>query len=458
VQPNPEPERRRERRSDKTLQEITAKAKNGAGAAALKTAEGVDGAHKVFDHYFPESEEGKKSLFSSPIATAAVILVPLAVVALVLIMWLTGTGESEFEICVTNALDAKELALRVPQTDTTGSRAAWNAVLLQVDHCNQMRPASDPTLVSLLAEAQSHIDAMDYVSRREGIPIATFPGATLSSLVLQGLDLYALDTINNLVYHAQLNTDGRSSIPNSWAPIADMRQAATVGQLTVGDIFDIAWAEDAGGSSSGRVIVAVDLDGTVVSCPARFLLQCTSHRLLGVENWRNPKAIVFWQGRLYVLDDTQIWRYDPSGGNYTSPPSEYFSGEGRPPLELAIDFGITDNSGVVYLLLNNGNVMSFVGGESREFAYSAFPDGQELTSANGMFLNQNPLSSALFVVNATTRTIYETSYTGTFFFSYRTFQEDLFASLAGVAVDTSLGMIYATSGNTIFGIVRADED
>jgi hypothetical protein len=234
-----------------------------------------------------------------------------------------------------------------------------------------------------------------------------------------------------------------------------MRQGASVGQYTVGDIFDIAWAEDAGGSSSGRVIVAVDTSGTVVSCPARFLLQCSSHRLLGVENWRNPKAIVIWQGRLYVMDDTQIWRYDPSGGNYTSPPSEYFSGEGRPPLSLAIDFDITEDFGTVYVLLNNGTVMSFLGGSTEPFAFSAFPQGQEPTSANAMFLNQNPMSQTLFMVNAETRTIYETSFTGTFFFSYRTFQEDQFASLAGIAADTSLGMIYVTSGNAIFGIVRS---
>jgi hypothetical protein len=52
--------------------------------------------------------------------------------------------------------------------------------------------------------------------------------------------------------------------------------------------------------------------------------------------------------------------------------------------------------------------------------------------------------------------VYETSYIGTFFFSYRTVAEDQLALLAGVAADTSLGMIYVTSGNTIFGIPRGD--
>jgi hypothetical protein len=454
--PKPEPERRKERRTEKTLQEIRERAKSGAGAAALKTAEGMEGAQKVFDHYFPDPQEGKKSWFSSPIAAAAVILIPLAIVGLVLFMWLAGTGESEFEICVSDATDAAELARSIPPSDIAGSRGAWNAVLNQVNHCNQLH-AGDEGLVSLLSEAQNQIDRMDYVSRRVGIPIATTPSSTtLSSLVLQGLDLYTLDNVNNLVYHATLTDDGRSAIRPTLEPIADMRQGASVGNFIVGDIFDIAWAQDAGGSSSGRVIIAVDTEGTVISCPARFLLQCSSHRLLGVENWRNPKAIVIWQGRLYVLDDTQIWRYDPSGGNYTSPPSEYFSGEGRPPLELAIDFDITEDYGTVYLLLNNGSVMSFVGGSTVPFGFSAFPEGQDLTTANAMYLNQNPLSQSLYIVNASTRTIYETSFTGTFFFSYRTFQEDQFASLAGIAADTSLGMIYVTSGNAIFGIVRDD--
>jgi hypothetical protein len=452
----PEPPRKRAKILEKNLQAIRETAKSRAGAVALKSAAGIDNAQKVIDHYFPEPQEGKKSIFASPAAAAAVILIPLAVVAVVLMMWIGGTGASEFELCVSSALDAAETARVIAPTDNTGSRAAWNAVLLQVNHCNQLH-TGDPQLALLLEEAQANIDAMDDVSRREGIPIASFQGATLSALVLQGLDLYALDNVVNLVYRTQLTADGRSEIPTARTAIADMREGANVGQLTVGDIFDIAWAEDAGGSSSGRVIVAVDRNGVVVSCPARFLLQCTSHRLLGVENWRNPVAIAIYQGRLYVLDTQapQIWRYDPSGGNYTSPPSEYFSGEGRPPLELAIDFGITDD-GVVYLLLNNGQILRFRGGEPEQFGFQGFPSGQEPTSANGMFLNLNPMSRSLFIVNSSTRTVYETSYIGTFFFSYRTVAEDQLALLAGVAADTSLGMIYVTSGNTIFGIPRGD--
>ncbi|NWF67621.1 MAG: hypothetical protein HXY40_00905 [Chloroflexi bacterium] len=450
-----DPQKRRSEQLNKAVDKLKEDAKSTLGAAALKTADSMDNAQKVFTHYFPEPDEQRKSLFSSPLAAAAVVLIPLLVVGLVVVMWLGGTDQSEFDLCVNEALRGSNVARGIVSTDRTGMRAAWNAVLLQIEHCNTLRPGGDATLNALRREGQTIIDALDQVDRREGIVIASFQGATLSTIVLQGLDLYALDNANNLVYRVQLNSDGRSAVPNSLTPISDMRQGAAVSGIQVGDIIDIAWAEDAGGSSSGRVITAVDRNGTIVSCPARFLLQCTATRLLGVENWSNPVAIVIWQGRLYVLDTgaSQIWRYDPSGGVYASPASEYFSGQSRPPMQLAIDFDI-DSNGAVYMLLSDGTVMRFRRGEREDFGFAAFPDGQNFTTANAMFLNPNPMANVLFIVNASTRTVYETSLAGTFFHSYRTFDESQFAALSSVVADTSLGMIYLASGNTIFGIVR----
>ncbi|MBK8035233.1 MAG: hypothetical protein IPK17_38160 [Chloroflexi bacterium] len=69
----------------------------------------------------------------------------------------------------------------------------------------------------------------------------------------------------------------------------------------------------------------------------------------------SPRAIDFWEGRMYILDPgaNQIWRYDPSGGAYPGMPLEYFTGERRPDISRALDFAIT-NEGDIYLLLQEG--------------------------------------------------------------------------------------------------------
>jgi cell division protein FtsN len=456
-----EAHKKTERRRDKTLQKIQESAKENVGNLALKTAEGMENAHKVIDHYFPEPQEGKKSWLSSPIAAAAVLLIPAAVVVLVWVMWLARTGSTSFELCVQEALETTELAHGIPSNDVTGTRAAWQAVIVQVERCNDLRGADAPpdaTLATLLRDAQSVIDALDQIERREGIIIHSFAGgASLTTLVLQGLELYALDNANDLVYRVQLTSNGRATNPNSETPIADMRSGAFVSNLTVGDIIDIAWAEDAGGAAAGRVLIALDTNGVLVSCPARFLLQCTATRLVDPERWVNPVAMTVWRGRLYVLDTgaLQIWRYEPSGGIYANPSTEYFSGSARPPIQNAVDFEI-DTNGIVYILLSDGNILRFESAEAQPFGFAGLPDGQTITSANALFLNPNPMLQALFVTDRNTRTIYETSFAGTWFNSYRVFDEDMFASISGITADTSLGMIYVASGNSIIGIPRSE--
>jgi len=426
--------------------------KGALGGAAL-----ARGAGRAFDILMPLPKEGKRSRWATPAVAGAAILIPVVVVLLVIILWVSGTDESEFDRCVNEATTAGSLARGIASSDVAGTIAAWNAVITVVERCNDIR-AGDTALAALADDGRQIIDRLLQVARRATTPINSFPNAGLTRLVLQGEDLYALDDRNDLVYRIKLTTNGREMIPGSQQAIPSMRRNAAVAEFTVGDILDITWATDGSGLSQPNVLLALDNRGVLIECPPRFLesISCAAQRLLGTETWAAPKAITMWQSRLYILDPgaNQIWRYEPVGGAYAASPTEYFVGEGRPDIRSAVDFGI-DSGGQVYVLLGGGAILKFNSGERLPFGFASFPEGQEITGANAMFLNTNPIAQGLLIVHQAQRTVYETTLAGTFIAAYRAQDENLFTSLSDVVVDTNQRMIYTSSGNAIFGFQRA---
>ncbi len=433
----------------------------GLANGAKVLGSGANSALKLLDRIAPSPAEGRQGPLGSSGTALAAILIPVAVVAVVFVMWVTGTGESAFDLCVRQAQAAAETARTVPSNDVNGTINGWNAATQIATECQRLRPdVPSETLTTLLAEAQVVNDRLKVITRRDLAIVASFPQAGLSRGVLQGQDLYVLDNGNDQVYRVTLTDDGLAMQPNSRQALAFMRRTAQVNEYQVGDLIDIAWAEDGSGLSQDNVLVAVDSGGLVIDCAPRFTDTCGTQRLQGVENWLSPAAIQIWNGRLYVLDPgaNQLWRYDPPGANsgaLPNAPLEYFSGEGRPDIRTAVDFAI-DTEGVVYVLLANGTMYKFRGGERVDFAYAGFPEGQVLGEANAFYLSTSPLRPAIYISSRGSRAVYETLVGGTFVHNYRPTNEPYFESLADVLVSSDLNLIYALSGNSVFAFRRDD--
>lgn len=428
---------------------ITARLKGLAGGILMLFGRMLGGANHLLDRIIPPPPEGGRSWLRTSTATAIVLLIPVGIVGLVFLMGIGGVGESQFELCLRGANEAAQVARSINSSDRNGVLAAWNAVIGKVDECNAIR-AGDPALQALTREAQTVIDMLFQVERRPTNLLESFPNATLTRIVLQGLDVYVLDSANQLVYRVSLASDGRGVVPDTTAPISVMRRGASIGEFRVGDLVDIAWSEE------NTQIMALDRSGLLIECSPRFLQSCQAQRLLAAERWVNPTRMTLWQGRLYLLDPgaNQVWRYESSGGTYNSSPVEYFSGANRPDIQTAVGFGI-DDQGSLYLLLANGQLNKWFGGEQTRFAYSGFPQGQELVSADALFLNRDPIGQALYMVSRSSRTVYETSLAGTFFNSYRAENESDFAGLSGVVADANQQVIYVLSGNSVFVFEKA---
>ncbi|MCC6803536.1 MAG: hypothetical protein IT319_11690, partial [Anaerolineae bacterium] len=221
---------------------------------------------RLFDRLIPTPPEGKKSWLASPIAAAVALLVPVVIVVLVVLFWISGTGESEFDQCMNRATTTFETAQNIASGDVSGREAAWNAVLAVALECDQLKP-EDTTIDSMQAEAQAQLDQMQLVSRRTITPIYNFPNATLTKAILQGEDMYVLDSANQQVYRITLTSDGWGVSPGSYTPIPAMRRSGKVINFDVGDLIDIAWADNGAGVSQSNVITALDKNGVLIACP-----------------------------------------------------------------------------------------------------------------------------------------------------------------------------------------------
>ena len=409
----------------------------------------------LVDRLFGTTPTGESRWFARPVITGTVVLLPIIIVTLIVVLWLAETDVTEYEQCFAEAGRRYDLARspEIIQSNRQTILLAWEQVLEQVEECKSLR-TDDPILDGMKLEGQSVLDTFNQVIRKEPMIITTLPQAIITRLAHQGQELYALDRANGRVYQIILSNDGLTTARQS-IPIPEMRQGATASNIQVGDIFDIAF------SIETNRLIGIDTNGVIIECEMRFV-QCSAQRLLGAENWNNPIAVATWSGRLYILDlgttNAQIWRYEPSGGVFASPPSEYFGGATRPTLPGAVDLEI-DSQGSIYVLQSDGVIIKYREGALQNFGFGAFPTGQEITSANSMFLDSNVTSQSLYIASQSQHKVYQTSLSGNFNSSYSLRDESLLDLLEAVVVKPGSGggdLIYIGSGNAVFVIPKGD--
>ena len=424
-------------------------ARRAQAKAARRAAGGLQLLSRLFDRFLPPSDSDSERGFSSGAITLAALLIPIVIVVIVVLSWVPNIGETDFDQCLTRLQEAANLARTIDTNDRRGVLSAWNAALLVVEGCEELRP-SDPTVRSMREEAQNIIDMLNNIQRRTATALAAFPNASITRLRLQGLDMYALDANSNLVYRIKLNDEGAGVVQQE--PVPNMRLGAAVQGLSIGQIVDIAF-DDLSGE-----LALIDEKGTLVRCSPQFIMDCNAQRILAVDQWQKPIALTIWNRRLYILDSEggQIWRYDPSGGSYVSAPREYFAGESRRNLRNVVDFTISQR-GTVYILYDDGVMKSYIGGYEQPFAFSGFNVGSEpdVVTTQGFALNDSPFQPAFFIISRPARTLFETTLAGTFIDSYQVFERDKLALLSSIAVYPAQNILYVASGNSIFAIQKS---
>ena len=403
----------------------------------------------LFQRFFPLPATAPSRRASSGTLILTVLLIPLIIVSIVVVSWVSNLGETEFEQCLGKLQETTNLARSIDSSNRRSTISAWNATLQVADACAIMRP-DDPFVNNMQREAQALIDTINKVKRREAVPLTNFENAAISRLRLQGTDLYALDDRNDLVYHVTLSDDGKQALRQD--PVSRMRLGATYEGYTIGQIADIAFDRYSGD------LAMLDANGTLLRCEPQIILNCDVQRVINADDWQKPVSLTIWDRKLYILDSEggQIWRYDPSGSSYVSAPREYFSGTARPNLRNVVDFTISSD-GVVYVLYADGVMKSYISGSEAPFAFSGFNEGSEphVVRTEGFALNDSAFAPGFFLISRSARTIYETTVAGTFIDSYQAFDQSKLELISAVVAYPEQNIIYVASGNTIFHIDMA---
>ncbi len=414
----------------------------------LRLASGIGGLQRLLGRMLPEPEPGRPPMLPTPVAAGITILIPVAVALLVVAFALTSQDETAFERCLSQAQTAQQIAQGIQASGSGDARQAWYGVMEAVNLCLPRRP-NDPVLLAVRDEAQRAIDQFADVTRCRMVLLRRYDsGASVRGPILRnGVDLYTLDVTRSTLYRDSLNDAGTALNRQSQVLV---QRGSAVGEYVVRSLVDIAWLSE--GGARGNALLALDSRGLLVTYQPTFP-PATAQALIGADRWVRPVSIETWQGRLYILDPpaNQIWRYQPTAGEYPAAPEEYFVGDNHPNLTHAVDMAI-DQSGNVFVLRDDGAVLKFYSGEEQLFQFSNLPGGGvgALGSASGLVLDMGLISPGFYVLDARNLTIHETTVGGTFIRSYRAPDDTSFRDLSGLAVDSRAEGLYIAAREALY--------
>jgi hypothetical protein len=420
---------------------------------------------RAFNQILPAPGEGGKQGIPTNVAVGLAVLIPFLIVVVVVGLALSQQGQSDFEVYLDRAKTAHQeaLSLSAGKCDTPEVRVLWAEVMRLADQANDFRP-NDPNIVVIRADAQNYLDRCDRVQRRDLTLLHQFDrnAELIGPIVNGGIDAFTLDRTNGAIYHDTLNESGDGLTSRDDDPIIWRGQtiASVSGTYTVGDLFDIEWLRS-GGAAHDNVLIGLDRNGILVAYSLTFFE--SAQQLIIEGRWQNPVAMAVFRSNLYVLDEgaNQIWRYvQPAGErSYSNAPEEYFNGDMLPDLAGAVDMGISDE-GAIFVLFGDGAIKKYRRNnqgiaEEQPFSYRDRPPGA-INSGVALFVDNDPASASLYIVDAQNDTVYETTWGGTYNSGYRPRgTPGAFDNLTGFFADAvARNNMYVVAGNRLYHFRR----
>ncbi|MBI3244237.1 MAG: hypothetical protein HYZ49_18305 [Chloroflexi bacterium] len=280
---------------------------------------------------------------------AVAILTPILIGLLVGVVYVQRGRDKEFREYLEAAKLEASLARTAP--DPLAAQPHWETTLSLLNQADIIY-AGRPESAALRAEAQQALDAVDNVQRLAFEPLiqgGLAPDATLTELVVNGNEVYALDSSQGRVYRALLTEADRFSVDRGFEC-----SAGPVGSYNITHIVDIVWLNTP--NIVGKpALLAMDADGDLMYCKPDGTLPEASGLIPPDSGWKSPQAIELYADRLYVLDPggNQIWSYDRVGGVFSDRPKNYFTTQ---VFDLSSAVSFTIAQGDIYILRADGRL------------------------------------------------------------------------------------------------------
>ena len=334
----------------------------------------VAGAHRHSAPHPPPRE-------NSTVMTVLAAAIPIVILVVVLIAYRQFATRSRFEGYIKRAEEQIALAQSVGGSSEE-ARAYWETALDEIETAAALEP-EHPVAQLLRDQTREALDQLDGIHRLRFTQVINFGSShTARRLVLTGQTLFVLDAVEGWV--AGVPTQQGESLDNDEdsaesRPVV-VRTGQSVDGAELGKLVDCVWVDAEGGRLTSALLV-LEEEHRVVGYDPAWRSEGGNPQISLVELTSPPSgkpiAVGTYEGQFYILDGTaegsgQIWRYKPQGDAYTSEPERYFASPPQQSLERATDMAI---DGHIYVLLEDGRVVKFLGGESQPFDMEGIPGG-----------------------------------------------------------------------------------
>lgn len=418
--------------------------------AAISLASVVDGAQILADKMLPDESITnpleERFQLSTPMQIGVALAVAVLVVLVTTVIYQLRGQSSQYAQFIRQAQNEIEQA-RAGGNDQAAARSHWENAIHLIDQSLQIRQPS-AEIGALRDEALAALDSYDHVTRVSPALLREYqPGTVLRGPIVQGLNLYLIDTTADILYREDLDETSTSLVNRD--PQIITRQGEVVSNQVVGGLIDLVWVED-GGVPQRNVLAALSRNGLLITYSPSW--STTAAILPGFEAWQDPRAIAVFNRDLYILDAgaNEIWRYQAKEESYVGLPQRYFT-DVVPQLADAIDMKI-DTNGNVYVLHGNGLVTKYFFGREQAFAFEGLP--QPITRGTALSLNVSLFDRTFLIADPDGGRLYATALTGTFLTNYKDSGNTIFYHLSGAFSQDRPPMIYVTAGNRLFYFSR----
>ncbi|MEM7029258.1 MAG: hypothetical protein AAF629_06810 [Chloroflexota bacterium] len=302
-------------------------------------------------------------------------------------------------------------------------------------------------ITSLQADIIAQRDELGQVERLHYIPELkeyADQGTQLQRVIVQGVDIYVLDTGLNRLYQHTVDAIGDTLLASEAGPLL-LSDGQDLDGITVNNLIDMAWIPAAGGRQTSDLVI-LTRSGLIEFNPD---WGGSSLPVSSLDQWRTPTAVGNYFGNFYLLDSEAnlLYRYKPGVEGYETAPESYFVEGTFVDLAGAVDMAI---DGHIYVLFQNGQIKRFLGGQPAPF---------EVTGLDIPFNNPTSIYTApddqtqyLYVADAGNRRIVQLTKEGAFMrqFKPRYEDENFFADLRSIYVDEIGGKMFILSGSRLF--------
>jgi hypothetical protein len=385
---------------------------------------------------------------------AIAILLPIIIAVGVGVVYIQRGRNQQYQ----DYLDRARLEAGLARTsaDQLAAKPHWETALQWLTQADRVYPGQADS-VALHREAQAAVDVVDNVQRlnlQELVPAGFGSGAQITQLVVQGTEVYALDSSRQAVYRATLGTDNKYAIDRNF-----QCQLGVVGSVVIKRIVAITWL-DTPNIVGEPALMALDVDGHLMYCKPDGTPPEASTLIEPDSGWKTPKGIQLYADRLYVFDpgSNDIWSYDRVGGVFSERPKSYFTGQ---VLDLSNATTFTIAQGEIYILRADGRLTyctrDVATSQTNCIENSLFSDSRpghasgdhldDVRGAVGLFYDPPPEPS-LYLVDSASSGVYQ--------LSLKLVLQKVFKSgsvLPGPITSVAIGPnkeVYISSGNNVY--------